>query len=125
MKYHCIECDSPHPKGWGKCNDCGTFGNGIPDECGPPFGGAGIANVIPDSFTPHMDWSLGMMVSSRSQRRRLYAENDMHMKSVKESFKDKDTPNVNGHVVSYAGQKFHKSSAERGGVRTKTGQLVI
>lgn len=121
----CIACGNPTGAGWHECGHCGIWGNGVPEEHGAPASEEGMPNVTPDSFTPHMDWSLGRMVSSRSERNRLYAEGGMNMKSVKEAFRDKDKPNINGKAVSYPGQTNHKSSAERGGVRTKTGQLVI
>ncbi len=121
----CIACDNPTKAGWHQCSHCGVWGNGVPEEHGAPASELGMPNFTPDSLTPHMDWSLGDVVTSRSERKRRYEERGMIMKSAKEVYRNKDKPNVKGKAVSYAGQKHHKSSAERGGVRTKSGQLVL
>tara|TARA_Y100000310_G_scaffold343676_1_gene452419 strand:- start:135 stop:506 length:372 start_codon:yes stop_codon:yes gene_type:complete len=121
----CIACDNPTEAGWHQCAHCGAWGNGVPEEHGAPPSEGGLPSVVGDELRPHMDWSLGEVVSSRSQRRRRYEESGMIMKSAKEVYRNKDKPNNTGRAVSYPGQKNHKSSAERGGVRTKTGQRVI
>ncbi len=121
----CFECGQTTSEGWHQCTHCGNWGNGIPEEHGAPVLEQGTPNVVADSFAPHMDWSLGKVVSSRSERKREYENAGMYMRSVKETYRDKDKPNVKGRAVSYAGQKNRKSYAEKGGVRTKAGQLVV
>jgi len=85
----------------------------------------GIPFARKDKMKKHMDWSLGQEITSKSQRDKLDAEHGMIRVSPQEEYRNKDKPRVKGRAVTYAGQKEHTSSAERGGVRTKEGQLII
>ena len=78
-----------------------------------------------DHMMPHMDWSLGKEINSKSQRDALDKQNGMIRVSPQEEYRNKEKPTVKGRAVTYGGQKHHTSSAERGGVRTKDGQRVI
>lgn len=78
-----------------------------------------------DHMKPHMDWSLGTTINSKSQRDALDKQNGMIRVSPQEEYRNKEKPTVRGRAVTYGGQKTHRSSAERGGVRSKDGQLII
>jgi hypothetical protein len=88
-----------------------------------------IPNVIGDELRAgshgFYDQGLGAEVRSKSERRRIAEEKGLIMKSPAEEWRDKEKPNVKGRAIIYPGQTSHNSSAERGGVRTKAGQLVI
>ncbi len=84
-----------------------------------------VPHLTRDKMHKHFDWSLGQEITSKSQRNRLDKKFGMHRVSVHDEYRDKDKPNVTGRVASYSGQKDHKSSAEKCGVRTADGRLVI
>jgi len=84
-----------------------------------------VANVVKDKMHKHYDYAVGAEITSRSQKKRVYDENDLIMVSANEEYKDKDKPRKTGFCSSYGGQKNHQSSAERGGARTKDGRQVI
>ena len=72
-----------------------------------------------------MDWSVGQTLSSKSERRRLYKQKGMIERSAAEVFREQGTYGTRNAAMSYDGQKDHTSTAERGSVRTKTGQRVV
>ena len=85
-----------------------------------------ICNVVPDKMTKHYDYAVGATIDSRSQKRRVYAENDMIMVSAAEEAKKNGAPTIKCKARSYPGQKNRRSSAEKWtGARTKTGQEMI
>jgi len=85
----------------------------------------GVPNVSGDKLHKHMDWSLGQEITSKSQRKRLDEQLGIERVSVHDEYRNKEKPRVKGRSVSYAGQKDHTSSAERGGVRTADGRQVL
>lgn len=103
------------------CPHCGkaheTYQCGAPKE-------AGQGSVVPDFMHKHYDWAAGCEITSRSQRNRVYAEKGLNVKSAREFRKQHNLPDHKHRFMSYPGQKDHRSSAETGGVRTKTGQKV-
>lgn len=116
-------CAGPEPM---LCLDCGE--THIPYKCGidPAETAPGAApTVIGDRLTPHMDWAAGQVINSRSQERRVYEQKGLRKKSVAEHYRQHggEKPNMGG--ISYAGQSDHRSSAEKRGVFTKTGQRVV
>ena len=78
-----------------------------------------------DKQHKYFDYTCGAEITSRSQKRRIYEQQGLVEVSAKDEYRDKEKPNTKGRAVTYGGQKNHKSTAERGGVRTKTGQQVI
>ena len=115
-------CDIDEPQ---LC-ECGQYHT--PYRCGiePAPTQAGDAPfVVGDRLTPHMDWAAGQVINSRSQERRVYEQKGLRKKSVAEHYRQHggDKPNMGG--ISYAGQSDHRSSAEKRGVFTKTGQRVV
>lgn len=109
----------------GICPVCGT--PLVEYEAGAPPAEDGCPNVIPDNLTPHWDYAAGQMISSRSERKRVYEEKGLIAKSYAEHRrKYGGTTSLPGEKsYSFPGQKDHRSSAEIAGVRTKTGQRVI
>jgi len=86
----------------------------------------GLAQVVPDRMAKHYDYAVGAMIDSRSQKKRVYKENDMIMVSAKEEYRNKDKPRQTGFAISYPGQTSRRSSAETAdGARTKTGQRIV
>ena len=94
-------------------------------QCGPPPQREGAPYVRGDRISKYFDWSCGCEIDSKTLRKRRYMEKGLVEKSEKEHRKQHNEPKYKPSVVSYAGQKNHKSSAERNWVRTKTGQRVI
>lgn len=82
-----------------------------------------------DKLHPFFDYACGERITSKSQRRRIYKQKGLRLKSVaehKRQYPDEFTVNTHQKKgVSYRGQKHHKSAAEREGVRTGKGQLVL
>jgi len=84
------------------------------------------ANVIPDSMSEYFDWSLGARISSRSQREKLAAEKGCIVTSAAENYREHGVPHQAGKTaISFAGQKHHKSTAERAGVRATNGTPMV
>ncbi len=139
MSLYCFGCGTIGPDRWGICNVCNGWYHFVDEDThlrligkSPPIiihdsMGIGnvVPNVVPDKMHKHYDYAVGAEITSRSQKKRLYEENDLIMVSAKEEWRDKDKPRRTGFAASYAGQKNHQSSAERGGVRTVTGQKVV
>jgi hypothetical protein len=67
------------------------------------------------------------MISSRSERRRVYRAKGLREKPVSEARRQGwyAFESMRGGAVSYPGQTDHRSSAERGGVRANDGREVI
>ena len=84
----------------------------------------GFPNVIGDELAKHFDWAAGCEINSKTQRRRIYKEKGLVLKSFSEERRHRDIPKT-GTGYSYPGQKDHRSTAEKAVVRTKTGQRVI
>lgn len=135
MTLHCFGCGAVGHARWAFCDACGGWYHFVDEEThlrltgkGPPLSdnsGVTVCGVVPDKMHKHFDWAVGAEITSRSQKRRLYDDAGMIMVSAKDEWRDKDKPRQHGFVASYAGQKNHQSSADRGGVRTKTGQRVV
>ena len=108
-----------------QCAACGE--THTPYETGAPTDTSLGAAIIPDSLPEHMDWALGERIASRSERRRKYAAAGLRVKSASEHRRQHghDMNPLRTTAITYAGQKNHKSSAERGVVRTGTGQRVV
>lgn len=86
-------------------------------------------NVIGDKLHPFYDYACGERIDSKSQRKRIYKKKGLRLKSVAEhkrqypeEFKNKT---FQKRLISYGGQKKYKSSAEREGVKTGTGQRIV
>ncbi len=107
------------------CGSCGgeheTYPTGVPDTSG------GFPSVIGDRLLPHMDWAAGCEITSKSQRRRIYAAKGLSIKSADEHRRKHGGLEKRGKAGIYPGQTNFRSSAERGldEVRTKTGQRVV
>ena len=132
MRWFCWECghEGPH-KGLGYCLYCDAEENFVDGETMLRFtgedtihAGGGAPAVISDKVN-YFDYNIGQQVTSKSEQDRIYKDRGLNMQSRAERYRDKEKPNVKGRVVIYPGQKHHKSSVERGGVRTKAGQLVL
>ncbi len=116
-------CDWVESSGLHLCS-CG--GKHKAYEAGAPPKERGATSVIPDTLRSHFDWSVCRQIESRSQRNRIYADKGMNLNSIAEDNRNYgDGCWGRSRAVSYSGQRSHKSTAERGGVRTKTGQRVI
>ena len=72
-----------------------------------------MPNVIGDKLPKHHDWSLGEDISSKSERRRKYAENGMVVRSFAERQRRAGRGGKHGVAYSFAGQKDRRSSSER------------
>ncbi len=95
--------------------ECGDVHQVFP--CGAPPAEAGMPNICGDELRKHFDWSVGAEVTSKSQRRRLYAQKGMIEKSSSEYYREHGAPAVRGRGYSYAGQTSHKSTAEKSVLR--------
>ncbi len=116
--------DSCGQEGVNPCPHC--HGRHEAYEVGAPPMREGCGTTIGDELRPYFDWSAGCKISSKSERRRIYAEKGMQEKSLAEHYRNNPTPGPKpGRAVSYAGQGNHKSTAERHAVVTKTGKRVI
>ena len=86
-------------------------------------------SIITDEVRPFYDHACGAKITSKSQRRKLYAAQGLRLKSVAEHKRqypgEFENKTFNKKAVSYDGQKNHKSIAEREGVRTGDGQRVV
>lgn len=91
-----------------------------------PEGVGGIAFIGDELRGQKMDYSIGKIPTSKSQRKKDYEAAGMFMVSGDEMIRRNGRPMAKpGVAMSYAGQKRHKSTAERGGpVRTATGQEI-
>ncbi len=135
MSLHCFGCGAVGTERWALCATCHGWYHFIDEETHQrltghqplldPRDGPVVPGVVPDKMHKHYDYAVGAWITSRSQKKRLYAEQDMIMVSAKDAWRNKDKPRSSGFVYSYAGQKNHQSSAERSGVRTATGQEVV
>ncbi len=149
---HCIRCpktslvewfDSP---GQHRCPFCGeiheTYQAGAPKrqvdswehnlEPKPrtenqPTRPQGLPNIIPDTLPKHYDWGAGRSFDSRSRRKKFYEAHGLRLKSAAEHRRQFPGNRAErpGRSITYGGQQDHRSSAERGGVRTKDGTRVI
>ncbi len=99
--------DSPDPA---KCPFCGEKHEVY--ETGVPRSIDGVPSIHCDTLPKHMDWAAGCEITSKSQRRRIYAEKGLHEKSYAEE-KRQHGGMEHQRVVSYPGQKNHTSSAEK------------
>lgn len=91
------------------CPDCGETHEGEPTS----FAVLPNANVIGDELRPHFDWSAGVKITSKSQRRKVYAEKGLNLSSVSEYRRKHGGMERTASACSYAGQTNHKSAAER------------
>ena len=74
---------------------------------GPPM-------VIGDRLAKHYDWSLGKMVGSKAERKRMYKDAGMTMHGIADARAMKGIPRMqHQRVVNYSGMGNRKSSAER------------
>ncbi|HUU82287.1 MAG TPA: hypothetical protein VM243_02175 [Phycisphaerae bacterium] len=109
-----------------KCPDCGAkafdpepcyvCGGSIdfPVECGVEKA-PGFPNVVKDHMAPHMDYAVGRVISSRSERNKVYDAMGVVPKSYTE-FRRQHPTNTSTHhnmAVSYPGQKRRRSTAEK------------
>lgn len=111
--------DSP---GRHKCPFCNS--SHATYEAGAPPKEEGLPNVIGDKLGKHYDWAAECEITSKSQRRRVYEEKGLRLKSYAEHRRQHGGLQPFGKGYSYAGQKNHKSTDEIA-VRTKTGQRVV
>ncbi len=113
-----VDCPGTHP-----CPFCSgkheAYETGIEKSEGMP-------SIHDDKLRPHFDHAAGCEISSKSQRRRIYKEKGLRLKSYTEHYRHNPKPGPKpGTVISYPGMTSRKSSAERHYVRTKTGQGVV
>ncbi len=94
-----------------KCSFCGETHEVF--ETGAPPAEDGTPNIIGDKLLKHMDWAAGCEITSKSQRRRIYAQKGLHEKSYAEEKRKHGGMEKTGTVYSYAGQTNHTSSAEK------------
>ena len=134
MSLHCFGCGAIGEQKWALCDACGGWYHFVDEEThlrligeAPPIRTiGGLAQVVPDRMTEHYDYAVGAVINSRSQKRRVYAENDMIMVSAAEEARKKGAPTMACKTRSYPGQRDCRSSSERWtGARTKTGQQII
>ena len=131
---HCFGCGAKGEKRWALCKSCHGWFHFVDEDThlrligeAPPIRTMdGLAQVIPDRMAKHYDYAVGAWIDSRSQKNRVYAENDMIMVSAAEEAKKKGAPTIKCKARSYPGQKDRRSSSEKWtGARTKTGQEMI
>ena len=127
--YRCSETgiiEFPESGGKHSCQYCD--GEHLAYQIGAPPAEEGIRapHVIGDELNKHFDWAAGCEIDSKSQRRRIYKQKGLRLKSIDEHYRDNPAPNIpSGKTFSFKGQTNHRTAAERYAVRTKTGQRVI
>jgi len=94
-------------------------------QCGPPAKVKGVPHVVGDKLAKHMDWAAGREFSSRSERKRVYKNMGLNLTSAAELRRKHGMLRKIGGIYSYAGQKDHRSSAEKPLVTTKDGVEVV
>ena len=96
----------------GRCWNCG--GRFSDEYTGGASKEEGAPNFIGDELRPHMDWSLGHVVRSKSERRKEYEARGLNIQSAAEMRRNRPTnaPKTN-RVINYPGMKCRRSSAEK------------
>lgn len=125
-----------------ECYHCGSKQGLIPQEERAVLSAAKYAklnppgNPLPEGFGINVigdeihgaahDWTTGQTYTSKCTRDKDYKAAGMNMYGADEFRRKRGSPMPKPGVgISYAGQKNHKSSAERGIVRTASGTRVI
>lgn len=109
--YRCPKCGVKGFKP--KCWNCGAHMDTY--ECGPPVREEGCPAVIGDKLHKYFDWAAGAWIGSRTEQKKVYKAKGMQLTSVAEHRRQNATnaPLHENTARSYAGQKSHRSTAER------------
>jgi len=84
-------------------------------------------SVLGDEINADFDWAIGQKPTSRSNRRDTYKAMGLNMYSANEFQQMHPSDGAKPGVgISYAGQKDHRSTSERGGaIKTADGRTVL